>query len=450
MINTVHEAKEDRNKKDVEISLKKKGKKRKRLSGFNMSLLKMTLIPLMLLGIIVSIIVYISLSDIMYSEVEEELKNTSLIVQHTFEYAYPGDYAVVGKDKVAVVKGEKVLNGEYSLIDNIKKETDSEVTFFYGNTRILSTIRDDNGERVIGSTIRQSVVDQVLVEGKGNFYDDIIIDNKTYFAYYLPIRNSDNTCIGMVAILKQKDAVRKKIISAIMPAIIIVILGMIIMTVISYKYSSKLIKRISKVKNFLIKTSNGDFAVHLDEIVLKHHDEISEMGRLAVSMQASLRNMVEQDALTGMNNRRYGDKILLEVHQKYKKSGRPFSVAIADIDLFKLINDTYGHNGGDYVLKEIAGILKDKMSDLGFAVRWGGEEFLLVFDGIELDRAHEYLTEIVDIIRNKEIIYNGHKIKITVTCGITAGNDNPVHLIVKAADKKLYEGKQNGRNRIVR
>lgn len=409
MINTVHEAKEDRTNKNVEISRKRKKERGKRLLGFNMFLLKMTLIPLMLLGIVVSIIVYVSLSDIMYSEIEEELKNTSLIVQHTFEYAYPGDYTVVGKDKVAIMKGEKVLNGEYSLIDNIKKETDSEVTFFYGNTRILTTIMDDNGERVIGSTIRQSVVDQVLVEGTSNLYDDIVIDKKTYFAYYLPIRNSDDTCIGMVAILKLKDAVKKKIISAIMPVIIVVIFGMIIMAVISYKYSNKLIRRISKVKNFLIKTSNGDFAVHLDEIVLKYHDEISELGRLAVSMQASLRNMVEHDALTGMNNRRYGDKILLEVHQRYKKSGRPFSVAMADIDLFKLINDTYGHNGGDYVLKEI-----------------------------------------VDIIRNKEILYNGHKIKITVTCGITAGDDNPVHLIVKAADNKLYEGKQNGRNRIVR
>lgn len=437
-------------KKDMDFKIKKKTIKRKSLSGLNLSFLKMTLIPLMLLGVIVSVFVYGRMTNIMCDQIEVELKNTSLIVQYTYEYAYPGDYEAVGKEQVAVVKGEKVLNGDYSLIDSIKEKTRSEITFFWGNTRVLTTITDGNGERVTGSTIRSSVVEQVLEQGNSKFYNNIIIDGKRYFAYYRPVKNSDGTCVGMIAVLKREDIVKQKIFNSVLPALIIVFAGMIIMTVISYRCSSSLIKRINKIKNFLTRTSNGDFAVRLDEAVLKYHDEISEMGRFAANMQDSLRSMVEQDALTEINNRRYGDKILIEVHEKYKKNKTPFSVAIVDIDFFKAINDTYGHQCGDLVLKDIAGILKASMHGKGFAVRWGGEEFLLVFDGIELDKAYEYLKEIVNKIRNNETIYNEYRIKITVTCGITAGSNQPVHMIVKDADNKLYEGKQNGRNRIVR
>lgn len=434
---------------DIKLNIQKK-KRKKKMSGLNMSLLVMTLIPLLLLGLIVSIFVYSRLTNIMYSEIEEELKNTALIVQHTYEYAYPGDYKSVGKEQVAIVKGEKVLNGDYSLIDNIKEETDSEVTLFYGNTRILTTIVDDNGNRVIGTTIRNSVVEQVLGLEASKFYDNIMVDENRYFSYYMPLKNSDNSCVGMIAVLKKADVVKNKIFHAVMPALIIIFAGMIIMAYISYKYSSNLIKRINKIKDFLIKTSNGDFKVRLDENVLHNKDEISEMGRFAENMQHSLRNMVEQDALTGINNRRYGDKILIEIHEKYQKNGTPFSIAIADIDWFKSINDTYGHQCGDLVLKEIAEIFKESMTGKGFAVRWGGEEFLLVFEEYDLEEAYEYLAKIVGKIREKEVNYNEDKIKVTVTCGLVEGSNEPVHVIVREADNKLYEGKQNGRDRIVR
>lgn len=449
MIYTIHDMSKEITKNDTNRFIQKK-KRKKMMSGLNRSLLTMTLIPLLLLGLIISLFIYGRMTNIIYGEIEIELKNTALIVQHTYEFAYPGDYESVGKEQVAIVKGEKVLNGDYALVDSIKAETDSEVTLFYGNTRILTTIADDEGNRIIGTTIRNSVVKQVIESQKSKFYDNIMVDGKRYFSYYMPVKNRDNSCVGMIAVLKRADVVKHKIFQAVMPALIIVFAGMIVMTYICYRFSSRLIKRMNKIKDFLIKTSNGDFKVKLDETVLRNKDEISEMGRFAENMQHSLRNMVEQDALTGMNNRRYGDKILIEVHERYKNNGVPFSVAIADIDLFKSINDTYGHQCGDLVLKEIAEIFIESMSGIGFAVRWGGEEFLLIFEEHNLEKSYRYLTEIVEKIRNKEVYYNDDKIKVTVTCGIVEGSNEPVHVIVREADNKLYEGKQNGRDRIVR
>ena len=102
------------------------------------------------------------------------------------------------------------------------------------------------------------------------------------------------------------------------------------------------------------------------------------------------------------------------------------------------------------MLKEIALILKEGMHGKGFACRWGGEEFLLVYDRDKKDDAYEYLKAIVEKIKRKEIAYNGDKISVTVTCGITEGDDRPIHMIVKEADNKLYKGKKDGRDRIVK
>ena len=174
------------------------------------------------------------------------------------------------------------------------------------------------------------------------------------------------------------------------------------------------------------------------------------MGLTAENMKHSLRNLVEIDSLTEINNIRYGDKYLLDIQSKSKESGVPYSIAILDIDFFKKINDTYGHLCGDIVLKEIALILKEGMHGKGFACRWGGEEFLLVYDRDKKDDAYEYLKAIVEKIKRKEIAYNGDKISVTVTCGITEGDDRPIHMIVKEADNKLYKGKKDGRDRIVK
>lgn len=204
------------------------------------------------------------------------------------------------------------------------------------------------------------------------------------------------------------------------------------------------------INKFLIKTTNGDFKEKIDSAVYVRNDEISETGRIAEKMQFSIKNFVELDSLTGINNRRYGDKYLADIRKRYIENGVAFSLAIMDIDYFKNINDTYGHLAGDMILKEIAAILKDEMSKKGFACRWGGEEFLLVFDKEGIKDSYYHLKTIVNDIRDKEFFYNNEKIHITVTCGIAEGSEAPIHVIVKEADDKLYKGKNNGRNRIVK
>ena len=127
----------------------------------------------------------------------------------------------------------------------------------------------------------------------------------------------------------------------------------------------------------------------------------------------------------------------------------PFCVCIGDIDFFKKVNDTYGHAGGDIVLKSISNILREHMNTLGFVARWGGEEFLLVFDRMELDEAASSLQSLLDKIRHMEIDYDNCLIHVTMTFGIVSGAEGDQDTLLRLADNKLYEGKAGGRNRII-
>ena len=159
--------------------------------------------------------------------------------------------------------------------------------------------------------------------------------------------------------------------------------------------------------------------------------------------------MIEQDALTELYNRRSGDRKLRLISAEAKESGCSFALAIGDIDLFKRINDTYGHECGDAVLKKVSATLKQHMWHQGIAARWGGEEFLLVFEDTDLETARQQLDELMEKIRTLDILYDGQHVSLTMTFGLICKPSEDVHLLLKEADEKLYIGKTNGRNQVV-
>src|SRR5574344_1202954 len=188
-------------------------------SGLFKSFLKLTMIPLVIFGLITCSIIYIRFRNIINNEIKEQLKATSMIVENTYDYGYPGDYKTIGKEKVAVVKGDKVLNGNTEIIDEIKSKMDCEITIFYQNTRIISTISDTEKVKVVGSTARTMIADTVLKDGKEKFYSNSKVGDKDYFTYYKPIKHSDGSIVGMIAVGKSASMVKKKILKMVLPII---------------------------------------------------------------------------------------------------------------------------------------------------------------------------------------------------------------------------------------
>ncbi len=163
-----------------------------------------------------------------------------------------------------------------------------------------------------------------------------------------------------------------------------------------------------------------------------------------------LQEMASLDALTLLPNRRSMNEYLSQLVFEKEKKGDIFCIAIADLDFFKKVNDQYGHEAGDFILKETAKILLMNMEGRGKVARWGGEEFLFCFDNLNIDQSYKILDEIRSIIESRKFLYNGNEIKITITIGLEEYyHISGIEGTISNADQKLYKGKSSGRNRVV-
>ncbi len=414
-------------------------------------LLSMTIVPLFLLALGIMFFSTHSMVEALNKEVKQGLMDLSTTILTLYDHLYPGDYSVATQNgEFYMLKGEHRINGDFSIIDTIKAETGTDITFFYQDTRVITTLYDEKGTRLVGTKVNAIVTRDVLVGKKPVFYPSVTIGTKEYFAYYVPIVNSDKTIIGMLFVAKPTEDVYNSVMDSVFPIVGIGLLAMLVTGLITIQFAKKLIRAIKKIEKFLEKVANGNLADSLDYEVAKRDDELGDMGRYAVNMQKALIELVEKDALTGLFNRRYGEKKLLEIQRDKVEKNVDFCIAIGDVDHFKRVNDTYGHECGDLVLAEVANIMKKAMYGEGFAARWGGEEFLLVFKDGNEENAICKLAAILDEIKEKEIVYNEQIVRITMTFGISRGNTDDIDSLICCADKKLYHGKNNGRNQIVR
>ena len=154
------------------------------------------------------------------------------------------------------------------------------------------------------------------------------------------------------------------------------------------------------------------------------------------------------DTLTGLPNRR----ALLDAVEKYRKEqpSSQFGIAIADIDFFKRINDTYGHNCGDYTLKELSRLFLEKAESKYMVCRWGGEEFCFFLPGQNLDEAGFVMRDIHIAVGAMALHFNDIDFKITITIGVEENDfKSSMEALFDSADRKLYMGKANGRNQVV-
>lgn len=154
------------------------------------------------------------------------------------------------------------------------------------------------------------------------------------------------------------------------------------------------------------------------------------------------------DELTGLNNRRYFMQVAADEIERAKRYGKYFSLILIDIDRFKTINDTYGHNGGDEVLKKLGSLLRNRLRKADIAARIGGEEFGLILPETDLDQAYTLAELIRSKVASSPVDYEDKKISYTISAGVTvcSADTDSVEDLLRAADQALYSAKEKGRN----
>jgi len=181
------------------------------------------------------------------------------------------------------------------------------------------------------------------------------------------------------------------------------------------------------------------------------NDSLQQQLKAIHALQGQLHEQANRDPLTGLYNRRYLDSTLERELARCKREGQPLSLMLIDIDHFKQINDTYGHQAGDAVLKQLATLLTEQARAADVPCRFGGEEFLLLLpnmpQNVALERAEQWRSDFAATT----IAFGEFRMQVTLSCGIATypGHGISAAALIRCADHALYRAKTEGRNRVV-
>ena len=187
--------------------------------------------------------------------------------------------------------------------------------------------------------------------------------------------------------------------------------------------------------------------------LLSNKSQFNELHDTIISLQKELESVNEEkdlDYLTNVLNRRALDKEIVKIDKKHKMFGTNYAVIFYDIDYFKAINDTYGHDCGDAVLRTFAGILKKLTRKEDVLARYGGEEFIILLNYDKENEIIKYLTRVKSLIKNSEFKYKEDSITVEFSAGLSFRNKYDTYFeALASADDLLYKAKNSGRDKIV-
>lgn len=417
-------------------------KKRKtKQSGIQKKLLLIGLLPILLLGVMIVTIGMVVLYRSYTGSIEEELVATTSVLIDCLDLTVRGDYSY---------RDDMLMKGNLNITDStmlyrIKESSQIDTTIFWKDIRILTTVENKYGVSAVGTRAAPEVARIVMDEGTPYFSREVNVNGTPYIGYYIPLQNSDHTVVGMIFAGKRRQLVIQKVWSMILWYLIFAAIALVTAVLLIRIFSRRMVVDINGINGFLKTISEGDLTAELDESIVERSDELGTIGQYAVQMRSDLKMLIERDPLTSLFNRRSCNNRL----NALKSEKAVYSVVMCDIDFFKKVNDTYGHDAGDYVLVTISTLIRDNVRDCGFASRWGGEEFLLVYR-LDESGTRAKVEQLQKQIREYDYRYEGTALKITMTFGIASeeGSDSYEERI-RRADDKLYTGKQNGRDQIV-
>ena len=175
------------------------------------------------------------------------------------------------------------------------------------------------------------------------------------------------------------------------------------------------------------------------------HEQLMEYRQMVDAKNGELEHLANTDKITGAYNRiKFKEIIEIEI-ERVRRYGRPFSLIMFDIDHFKEVNDTYGHNAGDYVLRTIADIVRENIRILDYFVRWGGDEFVIIVSDGKCDEAYTLAEKIRKIVEHYRFDQVG---KVTISSGaVEALKSDTEDSLLKRADDAMYKAKGAGGNR---
>lgn len=368
-------------------------------------------------------------------------------------------------DKSGNVVAIDVLIDDFKSIykEHIKNDY-IDIYIFNNNGEIISSLKEENQFFKSFFEYKKKNLEELVRPTIITFL------NKKYIVQVIPIKNGDNS--EYISIFADYDSILAPyelqvfnlliiftLTALIMVPIIIYFSGIIIKPIYELVKESLKIKRrryesIKKVESSILEVSYLSSAFEdMSESIHRYQnsleEQVKERTKELIDKNQELLKLSITDKLTEIYNRAKLDKTLQEEFNRSKRYKTEFSVILIDIDFFKKVNDTFGHQIGDDVLKESAQVLKNSIRLTDVLGRWGGEEFLIISPQTNLEGA----VKIAEHINNAIKLYKfkTYPNKVTMSIGVASYFEDmsKIEEIVLNADKSLYKAKENGRDRVV-
>ncbi|OMH41012.1 sensor domain-containing diguanylate cyclase [Desulfurobacterium indicum] len=271
--------------------------------------------------------------------------------------------------------------------------------------------------------------------------------------YTFPMKDIDNKIVGLFGFYEDMLVINifknmNRLFILIVVVILVVYIGAFSLVANSINDAMK--KTFGSITSSLKRLSEGDFNAleNLDEFC-QRDDELGSLTKNIKKIARQLSVNLSTDPLTGIYNRLYFSKKFEEEIERAKRTGRPLSFVIFDLDDFKNINDTYGHVAGDLVLKNFAKSVSSTVRSFDTFARIGGEEFGLILPETDLKTAVQIVERIKRRLKDVYVPEIDGKVKITFSAGVAGyKNGDNMDSLFHRADVALYRAKQKGKNRI--
>ena len=264
---------------------------KKRLLTLSGRLLLLCLLPMILACLLITVFSATRLRSSIEAEIENSLRIVTASVNETYTNLYEGDYEQDQTGRVS--KGGVLISSDNRLIDSIKEQTGFDVSFLFGNMRLITTVRNPNGARMNGVGISGDTYSKIE-KGEAVFQTDYKVGGTQYYTYYQPLVNSDGTVMGAIEAAVVATSVNKTINTQIFALVGFSVLFVAIAAVLVVVLSKSLVNGMTAIRNFLRKIVDGELGTQPDSVWQNKDDELGDIYRMATKLQQTLRQIVTE------------------------------------------------------------------------------------------------------------------------------------------------------------
>ena len=254
-------------------------------------ILLISIAPIVLLGVVMLWVSNKRINAVLTSAIENGLRSAAISVLDSLEEINDEAFYIDENDELC--KGDYNVTQHTRLADELRKSANTDITVFYGDTRYMTSVLDENGDRVLRTQAGEAVINTVLKGGEDYFATDVVVVGQDYFGYYVPLTDeTTGQIVGMVfAGMSQADA-KNQIRSIIYLIVGIVVAVALVCVVLIFMIVNKMVKSIAEGVDALTQLSEGKLNVHLSDAQLKSKDEIGDISRAIQKLKSNLTDII--------------------------------------------------------------------------------------------------------------------------------------------------------------